>query len=225
MTFNNNYYDILGIPSDATPSEIKDKYIFNANILHPDHTIGMSEKTRKQAEEKLKLVNVAYETLSNPEKRRQYDIKIGISNQNRTPSQSSKTNESPDKANERRPDDFKKESNQDISRQNNPNIPPKPEVYPNSFKLVDALPFKKQKVKFFVKNTGGHYTTISVSSPKDCITGIETFPLNKPSKLPMRVDVDVMGTKWGVKYTAEVKVRLDDSETRVKIDLQTQKKH
>ena len=40
-------------------------------IYHPDKYIG--ELTKEQVQEKMSLINRAYETLSNPEKRQQYD--------------------------------------------------------------------------------------------------------------------------------------------------------
>lgn len=61
-------YEILGVPRNATQEEIRKAYLKLAHKYHPDKTGG-----DKEAEEKLKEVNAAYDILKNPEKRAQYD--------------------------------------------------------------------------------------------------------------------------------------------------------
>ncbi|MBD2092295.1 J domain-containing protein [Microcoleus sp. FACHB-1515] len=63
-----NYYEILGVPRDATAEEIKKVYRKLARQYHPDLNPG-----NKAAEEKFKDVNEAYEVLSDTGKRAQYD--------------------------------------------------------------------------------------------------------------------------------------------------------
>ena len=62
---NDDYYAILGVSRDADQSEIKKAYRKKARETHPDY--GGDE-------EAFKAVSIAYETLSDPEKRRMYDI-------------------------------------------------------------------------------------------------------------------------------------------------------
>ncbi|MGB9732495.1 MAG: molecular chaperone DnaJ [Candidatus Micrarchaeia archaeon] len=63
-----DYYDILGVPHDATLDQIKKAYRELALKYHPDRNKS------KEAEEKFKEINEAYAVLSDPEKRRQYDM-------------------------------------------------------------------------------------------------------------------------------------------------------
>lgn len=62
-----DYYDTLGIKRDATEAEIKSAYRKMARKYHPD-----VNKT-KEAEEKFKEINEAYEVLGDKQKRSRYD--------------------------------------------------------------------------------------------------------------------------------------------------------
>ncbi len=63
-----NYYEILGVEKTATEDEIKKAYRKLSMKYHPDKTDG-----DKESEEKFKQIAEAYEVLSKPDKRSQYD--------------------------------------------------------------------------------------------------------------------------------------------------------
>ena len=67
MPAQKDYYDILGIPKGASADEIKRAYRKKAHDHHPDKGGG------KEAEEKFKEINEAYQVLSDPQKRQAYD--------------------------------------------------------------------------------------------------------------------------------------------------------
>jgi curved DNA-binding protein len=62
-----DYYEVLGVPRTATQEEIQRSYRKLARKFHPDVS------KVKDAEDKFKEINEAYEVLKDPEKRQKYD--------------------------------------------------------------------------------------------------------------------------------------------------------
>ena len=66
-----DFYTILGVSRTASLDEIKSAHRELVKKFHPDLFPGAKQKA--QANKKLQQINEAYATLSNPERRRQYD--------------------------------------------------------------------------------------------------------------------------------------------------------
>lgn len=78
-----NYYKILGIESEATEQEIKKAYRKLASKWHPDkynyNPQASPANSVEEANAKFKEISVAYEILSDPDKRKRYDRNENVS--------------------------------------------------------------------------------------------------------------------------------------------------
>lgn len=74
-----NYYDLLGIPPEADGDRIRDAYKELARIYHPDSNFYDEIAPGKASAEQVqifKIITAAYNTLSDADKRREYDEKL-----------------------------------------------------------------------------------------------------------------------------------------------------
>ena len=67
MVSQSDYYEILGLPRDCTPEDVKRAFRRLALKYHPDHN------KEENATEKFKEINEAYQVLSDPQLRAKYD--------------------------------------------------------------------------------------------------------------------------------------------------------
>ena len=104
-----NYYQTLGVTSDASPEQIKKEFRSLARRYHPDLNPG-----DKVAEERFKQINEAYDILSDEKKRQQYDVQLfGTSRRRFTRTRNGNS-------------DFISNLWQDLKNQGNPSTKPKP---------------------------------------------------------------------------------------------------
>ncbi len=75
-----NLYEVLDVDKNVNGESLKKKYRDLAKQYHPDKYMNESESKRKEVEKKFMEINEAYTTLSDGEKRKEYDKKINASN-------------------------------------------------------------------------------------------------------------------------------------------------
>ena len=65
-------YSVLGVEINTKPEVIQERFRFLAQAFHPDKYSSLKQK--QFAEEEFKKINNAYQILSNPRKRADYDL-------------------------------------------------------------------------------------------------------------------------------------------------------
>ena len=68
-----DYYEVLGLEADASDEEIKKAYRSLAKAFHPDTS------THPKAKERFLAISAAYEVLSDPDSKRDYDMRLKAS--------------------------------------------------------------------------------------------------------------------------------------------------
>lgn len=71
------HYETLGVKPSASTSEIRKAYLRRARALHPDRQLDRSEADARKAEEAMQVVNAAWDILSDPKKKSEYDKRLG----------------------------------------------------------------------------------------------------------------------------------------------------
>lgn len=135
-----NYYEILEIDKKASPEMIKKAYSTLAKKYHPDL---QPDNLKSKCEEKIKLINEAYEILSDEEKRKNYDLILENSeskNQEIIDNLINENNILKNKLNDLNSlyqNTYKNNSNNNSNTINNNNIADNNIKYNNSYKNLD----------------------------------------------------------------------------------------
>merc|ERR1719201_3258789 len=74
------HYEVLGVQTRASDSEIKKAYRKLALKYHPDKNVGAGTPEQKRRCEQFKAIGEAYAALSDPAARRKYNAKIHVYN-------------------------------------------------------------------------------------------------------------------------------------------------
>jgi curved DNA-binding protein CbpA len=69
-----NYYEVLGVERTASLKKIRHHFRNKAKMIHPD----VSRYDKKESEEAMRTLLLAYRVLSNPQKRRHYDQELRV---------------------------------------------------------------------------------------------------------------------------------------------------
>jgi len=190
-----DYYEILGVSPNANQKGIKKAYRDNAFIYHPDRMQGLSESVRKRAEEKMKKVIQAYEILGDPQKRKKYHSEW-----------------------------FQKKGGIVTAQQGYQVPKPKPVVDPSIIRFVNVTPKTVRTKSFIIRNEGGPYSEINVNNPKTWVELVDYTSLTDSDQLPLEVRIKAEGEDWGKTYSEVIRVRLDNEETQVRVELRTKPK-
>ena len=68
-----NYYDILGLPRNATTHQVRDRFRTLARELHPDRFRG---DDKSEAESRFQEITQAFNVLNDPQRRRDHDLQL-----------------------------------------------------------------------------------------------------------------------------------------------------
>lgn len=72
------HYEVLGVPSDAPPAQVRRAYHDLARALHPDHLQSAPPVDRDRAARRMQEVNEAWRILGDPASRLAYDRALGL---------------------------------------------------------------------------------------------------------------------------------------------------
>lgn len=77
-----DHHAILGVPLDADPKQVRKRYLKIARKLHPDSLLSATDEQKQQASELLsKLVNPAYEVLSQEKASVEHKVSLKLKGQ------------------------------------------------------------------------------------------------------------------------------------------------
>ncbi|MDY7102556.1 MAG: J domain-containing protein [Actinomycetota bacterium] len=73
------HYEVLGVSRSAGKDEIRRAYVTLARTYHPDFHTSDDAATKAESERRMQALNQAWEVLSDPTRRRNYDLELAVS--------------------------------------------------------------------------------------------------------------------------------------------------
>jgi curved DNA-binding protein CbpA len=70
------WYEVLGVPADATTRHIRQAYVLRARREHPDFHSAADARTRATSEARMRDLNEAWAVLGDPARRAAYDASL-----------------------------------------------------------------------------------------------------------------------------------------------------
>ena len=184
---------ILGVVPESTLAQIHDQYLYKAQLLHPDTNANKPEKVRNRAEEELKLINNAYDFLKK---------------------QANKSNYSATSTAPKDPSSERKASSTNYTR-----YKPRPRADLTLIHFGAIPPGVRKTRTFTMWNDGGPCEKILVNDSPSWLS-INTTALS-PQKLPLQVEVSILGTAWGQTYSHVIIFKIDEQEIRITVEFWT----
>lgn len=191
-----DYYDILGTAPAASLEEIRHAYRRGARILHPDRLQQEDEATRREAERRLRLLNEAYEVLSDPSTRAEYDA------------------------------EYRRRSGASPSRPTGTGPRARLRVVPDAVHLTSVVPGEPVKLTLTAESAGGVGTgspeVLSMQSWLE-VKILSVDPGGSPSGSSWCLTLLISTSRLAAlkEYAGVIVVRLDDAEAAVPVILET----
>lgn len=98
---------------------------------------------------------------------------------------------------------------------------PKPVVDPQYIRFDKVDPGEIQTSSFVIQNVGGPYNKIWVGNPDSWVRVVRWSSLTPKDELPLRVEIEAEGKDWAKSYSENITIKLDEEETKVRVELET----
>jgi hypothetical protein len=204
-----NYYRILGIDRNIPQQEIKRAYYNKQKKIHPDNfpDTDYPKSFYDLAEKEDKKVNEAYGILGDPQKREKYDIAWDKRKRSNTENE----------------DELKEANTENDNSYRSPFIKPKPVVDLPLINFGNAEPGEIKKESFTITNEGGDFEHIwvDVDTPDSWVKVVDRYSMDVNNQVPYKVEIEAEGKDWNQNFLEYITVRLDEEETKVRVELHT----
>ena len=100
-------------------------------------------------------------------------------------------------------------------------VKPKPVVDPPYISFRDVKAREVKKASFIIENIGGPYTKIWITNPDSWVKVLSWTSVTSDDELPLTVNIEAEGKDWGQIYAEYIRVKLDEEEIAVKVELET----